>query len=69
MRKSWIEGWRTFLVQLTMVISITWVALETQSTDLCLTLGGVYSIIMGTAVYGKKIAGEQEILKKNGGSS
>ena len=69
MQKSWIVGWRTLIVQLAMVCSITAVALLTTSVELVTAVGGVFVIITGTSVYGKKVAGEQEItkiVKRNG---
>jgi hypothetical protein len=67
MMKSWIVGWRTLIVQLAMVGSITAVALLTQSVELVTATGGVFVVITGANVYGKKTAGEQEIKRRNGG--
>ena len=67
MPKSWIVGWRTLIVQLSMVGSITAVALLTTSVELVTAVGGVFVVIAGANVYGKKVAGEQEIRKRNGG--
>ena len=62
-----IQGWRTFLVQLAMVASITAVALMTLSVELVTAVGGVFAIIHGASIYGKKIQGEQEIRKNGNG--
>jgi hypothetical protein len=58
---TFIQGWRQFIVHIIMVISLTWIAIETKDTNLVVATGGIFLTLAGVTVAGKKIAGDQAL--------
>jgi hypothetical protein len=68
-----IQGWRTFLLNMTIALCTTYISIETKSVEIITAAGVIFVALSGGSLWGKKKAsehalkkGEQDIQLSNG---